>query len=47
MIILSVSSGLGTAANVLVSNALGEEDEDKAHIYIGQSIGLLVILGVA
>lgn len=42
LLIISISSGLGTATNVLVSNALGEEDDEKAQNYISQAFGLLI-----
>lgn len=46
MIILSLSSGLGTGANVLVSNAIWSWDQRKAQGYIAQWFGLIVLLAI-
>ena len=46
IIILAMSSGLGTSINVLVSNAIGEEDMSRARRYVGQALSALIILSV-
>ena len=45
-IIIAISSGIGTGATALISNALGEGKKVEAREYAGQAISFGIIAGI-
>jgi len=46
IIIMAVGRGITSAANVLISNALGTGDKDEASMYHAQAVGMSVITSI-
>ncbi|MBS3139037.1 MATE family efflux transporter [Candidatus Woesearchaeota archaeon] len=45
-IVIALSSGIGTGATALISNALGEKNKIEAREYAGQAISFGIIVGI-
>ncbi|MFZ3046828.1 MAG: MATE family efflux transporter [Desulfatirhabdiaceae bacterium] len=45
--IIALGSGIATGTTALISNAIGEDDREKAFVYIGQAISFTVLIAIA
>ncbi|MCX5883492.1 MAG: MATE family efflux transporter, partial [Deltaproteobacteria bacterium] len=45
--IIALGSGIGTGTTALISNAIGEDNREKASEYIGQAISFTILFGIA